>query len=179
MRPGEACALRWADVDFARGTITIQRAVTRGKDGEAILSEPKTTRSRRTIPMLGTLRDELLQHLEWQRSTGLEAQGFVFTNQNGARLRPWTFTRRDLERTARAAGIVKPVTLYSLRHTFATLHVAAGTPLKVVSDVLGHATIQQTADTYMHGDQAVTAEWMQRFERKLDEAAVPALSPLN
>jgi integrase len=165
MRPGEACALRWTDVDFARGTITVARAVTRGQDGEAIFAEPKTAKSRRTIPMLGGLRDELLAHLDWQRSTGLDAEGLVFTNQSGVMLRPWTFARRDLERTALAAGIAKSVSLYSLRHTFATLHVAAGTPLKVVSDVLGHSTIQQTADTYMHGDQAVTSEWMQRFER--------------
>jgi integrase len=59
------------------------------------------------------------------------------------------------------------------------LHVAAGTPLKVVSDVLGHSTIQQTANTYMHGDQAVTADWMQRFERALDAADAAARAPAN
>ena len=56
---------------------------------------------------------------------------------------------------------------YSLRHTFATLHVAAGTPLKVVSELLGHASFQQTADTYMHDDADVTADWMGRFESHL------------
>ena len=178
LRPGEACALRWNDLDFARGSIAVQRAVTRGADGEAILAEPKTSKSRRTVPMLDGLRDELLKHLDWQRERNLDAAGFVFTNQEGRMLRPWTFSKRDLRRTLRLAGIAKPVSLYNLRHSFASLHVAAGTPLKVVSDMLGHATIQQTADTYMHGDQAVTADWMQRFERALDQAAAPA-APVN
>jgi integrase len=179
LRPGEACALTWADVDFARGTIGVQRTVTRGKDGEAILAEPKTTKSRRTVPLLGGLRDELLRHLEWQRERNLDATGYVFTNTEGRPLRPWTFSTRDLDTTLLRADIAKPVTLYGLRHTFATLHVAAGTPLKVVSDVLGHANIQQTAKTYMHGDQAVTADWMQRFEAHVDRAATSARAPVN
>jgi hypothetical protein len=41
-----------------------------------------------------------------------------------------------------------------------------------VSDVLGHANIQQTANTYMHSDQTVTAEWMQRFEQEIERAPV-------
>ena len=164
LRPGEACALRWSDVDFTRETITVHRTVTRGVDGDALLAEPKTAKSRRTVPMLGGLRDELLRHFDWQRERNLDATGFVFTNTGGRPLRPWTFSTRDLQRVLRAAGITQSVTLYSLRHTFATLHVAAGTPIKVVSDVLGHSSIQQTANTYMHGDQTVTADWMQRYE---------------
>ena len=174
LRPGEACAQRWADVDFARGTITVYRTVTRGADGEAIIAEPKTAKSRRTVPMLGGLRDALLAHLDEQRRVNYDQAGYVFTSTSGATLRPWTFSTGDLDRMLARAGIAKEVTLYGLRHTFATLHVAAGTPLKVVSDVLGHATIQQTANTYMHGDQAVTSDWMQRYE-----AALNAATPLE
>ena len=178
VRPAEACALKWSDIDFTRGSISVQRAVTIGANREAIMAGPKTDRGRRTLPMLDGLREALLRHREWQRERKLDAAGLVFTNQEGRMLRPWTFSKRDLRRTLQRAGIQKPVALYNLRHTFASLHVAAGTPLKVVSDLLGHATIQQTADTYMHGDQAVTADWMQRFERALDEAAPPA-APVN
>ena len=170
LRPGEACALRWTDLDFDRSTISVQRAVTRGAGGEAVLAEPKTAKSRRTVPMLGGLRDVLVAHLEYQRDRNLDAAGFVFTNQAGSMLRPWTFSTRDLDRTLEQAGIGKAVTLYSLRHTFATLHVVAGTPIKVVSDVLGHANIQQTANTYQHADQGVTADWMQRFEAALKDS---------
>ena len=48
-----------------------------------------------------------------------------------------------------------------------------------MSDVLGHATIQQTANTYMHGDQAVTADWMQKFEQAIDSAAPVERAPVN
>ena len=174
LRPGEACGLQWRDVDFARGTISVQRTVTRGKDGSMILADPKTVKSRRTVPMLGGLRDALLTHLEWQRTRNLDATGYVFTNMAGEPLRPWTFGKADLRQTLRRAGILpseKAISLYGLRHTFATLHVAAGTPLKVVSDLLGHANIQQTANTYMHADPSVTSSWMERFERKLAESA--------
>ena len=179
LRPGEACALKWSDVDFPRGTIGVHRTVTRGSGGDAVLAEPKTKKSRRTVPMLGSLRDELLAHVDWQRERDLDAEGYVFTNTDGRMLRPWTFSKRDLQRTVRAASITKTITLYSLRHTFATLHVAAGTPLKVVSDLLGHSTIQQTANTYMHGDQAVTADWMQRFEQSLDAASTARAATIN
>jgi integrase len=179
LRPGEACALLWTDVDFSRETISVQRTVTRGADGEAVLAEPKTVKSRRTVPMLGGLCDELLRHLDWQRERNLDAIGYVFTNTEGRPLRPWTFSTRDFERVLAAAGVTRSVTLYGCRHTFATLHVAVGTPLKVVSDLMGHANIQQTANSYMHGDQAVTADWMRRFEQQLDVVTSIARAPAN
>jgi len=179
LRPGEACALLWTDVDFSRETISVQRTMTRGADGEAVLDKPKTAKSRRTVPMLGGLRDELLRHRDWQRERNRDATDYVFTNTERRPLRPWTFSTRDFERVLAAAGVTRSVTLYSLRHSFATLHVAAGTPLKVVSDLLGHANIQQTANTYMHGDQAVTADWMRRFEQQLDRVASASRAPVN
>ena len=166
LRPEEACALGWADLDFERRKIGVHQAVTIGDRGEAVLAGPKTDRDR-TVPMLDGLRTELLAHVAWQRERGLDKSGFVFTNSHGKMLRPWTFSRRELKRVVMAAGISKQISPYSLRHTFATLHVAAGTPLKVVSELLGHASIQQTADTYMHDDADVTADWMGHFESHL------------
>ncbi|MDZ7799995.1 MAG: tyrosine-type recombinase/integrase [Trueperaceae bacterium] len=179
LRPGEACALTWSDVDFARGTISVRRTVTKGSKGKPVIGEPKTDKSRRIVPMLRGLQDALLRHQDWQRERALDADGLVFKNQDGEMLRPWTFSVRDFRRSLRAAGITKELTLYSLRHTFATLHVANGTSLKKVSDLLGHANIQQTANTYMHDDLSVTTEWMKRYERMLDEVETPARPPAN
>ncbi len=53
LRPGEACALTWRDIDFPCYRIRIERAVTRGEDGEAIIANPKIATSRRTLPMFG------------------------------------------------------------------------------------------------------------------------------
>lgn len=131
-------------------------------------SSPTTTTGRFFV--IG-LHDVLLAHLADQRARNLDAAGFVFTNQAGRMLRPSTFSTRGLDRTLEPAGIGKAVTLYSLRHAFATLHVVAGTPIKVVSDALGHANMQQTANTYQHAGQGVTADWMQRFEQQLNDAS--------
>ncbi len=101
LRPGEACGPRWRDVDFERATISVQRTVTRGAGGTAVLDEPKTPKSRRSIPMFGSLRNEFLRHLDWQRERGLNEAVFVLANQYGQMLRPWTFAKRDLVRTVR------------------------------------------------------------------------------
>jgi integrase len=179
VRPGEACGLRWSDVDLAAGRAVIRHAVTQGVGGEPVLADPKTPKSRRTVHLTMELRDELLGHQDWQRESGLDKAGFVFTNSRGAFLRPWTFPRRDLERTAQLAGIRTRVTLYTLRHTFATMHLANGTPLKIVSTMLGHSNISQTADTYQHADEQVTAEWMHRFEKMLATVASEERPPVN
>jgi len=99
LRPSEAYALRWYNVDFAGGTISVHRAVTRGADGKAIIAEQKTAKSRRTVPMLGGLRNALLEHLDEQRSVNYDEVGCVFTTTSGAMLRPWTFSTGDLDRT--------------------------------------------------------------------------------
>jgi hypothetical protein len=68
----------------------------------------------------------------------------------------------------------RPAPHVLLRRRNSTLRVAAGSPVKVVSDVLGHSTIQQAATTYVYGEEAVTADWMQRCERALAAARAPA-----
>lgn len=178
LRPGEAFGLRWPDVDFVRGTVSVRRAVTRDGGSGAILAEPKTIKSRRTLPLASGLPAELLAHMERQREIGFDGEGFVFTNQSGQMLRPWTFSKRDLARTVRAAGIGKSLSLYSLRHTFATVALSAGVPIKIVSEWLGHTTIQQTADTYGHVDSGVSGDWMERLGRGLEAAmdTAPAMA---
>lgn len=178
LRPGEACALTWGDIDFEAQRLTVSKATTKGKDGEGVTGEPKTVKSRRTIPLFG-LTDLLLEHRNWQAAHGLDRAGRVFTNQEGRPLAPWTFSRRELERTLKAAGITGDFPLYSFRHTFATLHLASGTPLKVVSSWLGHSTIQQTANTYMHVSTDVSEDWAAKHVAFLEAAAQSELRPVN
>lgn len=160
LRPGEACALQWGDLDLTRDRLTVARAVTRGTKGERILAPPKTKKSRRTIPLFG-LAPELAEHYRWQAEVGLDESGFVFTNETGGMLAPWALNTREFDRVCQAANITG-FTLYGCRHTFATLHLQSGTPLKVVSDWLGHATIQKTANTYMHLSNDASMDWAER-----------------
>ncbi|MFI4914879.1 MAG: tyrosine-type recombinase/integrase [Phycisphaerales bacterium JB060] len=168
LRPGEACALKWDDVDFDLARIRVNRAVTKGENGEAVDGPGKTKKSKRTVPMVPQLARVLLGHHQCQSERGFLKQGYVFTNMAGERLRPWTFSNKDLAATVRRAGISKKLSLYSLRHTFADLHVLAGTSMKIVSTVMGHSSIQQTGDTYMKGDVSASEHWMQRYGEFLD-----------
>lgn len=170
MRPGEACALEWTDIDFESERITINKAVTRGSDGSPVVRGPKNRFSRRTIPLFG-LREILLEHHRWQVETNLNASGRVFTTQEGTPLTPWTHNRRELGRILTAANISGKFTLYSFRHTFATLHLDSGTPLKVVSEWLGHSNIQQTANTYQHLSSDVSEDWARKHVAFLAESA--------
>src|SRR5690606_30143624 len=119
------------------------------------------------------LQPVLLAHLDWQRERGL-GDGLVFTNQDGGMLAPWTINRRELERVIAAAKITGGFTLYGFRHTFATLHLQSGTPLKVVSDWLGHSTIQQTANTYQHLSVEVAEDWAARHVAFLEASSEAA-----
>jgi len=169
LRPGEACGLMWSDLDFANERIHVQRAVTPGADGQRMTAHPKTSKSRRALPMFD-LRDPLLAHRAWQAERGLDAGGYVFTNQDGGMLAPWAFNKRELLRIGTAASIGFPVTLYTFRHTFATVHLQLGTPLKVVSDWLGHSTILQTANTYQHVSDEIATDYAERYLQRLAQA---------
>lgn len=170
MRPGEALALTWEDIDFASERISITKTITKGAGGKAIIAPPKTRRSTRTIPLFG-LADLLLEHQRWQIEMNLDASGMLFTTQEGTPLTPWNHNRRDLRRALDAAGITGTFTLYNFRHTFASLHLESGTPLKVVSEWLGHSTIKQTADTYSHLHIDVSEDWARRHVAYLDRAS--------
>lgn len=169
LRPGEACALQWRDVDLERGRLTVARAVTKGQGGTRVVSHTKTSKSRRTVPC-SHLVDELRRHQVWQVEHGLSDAGLVFTNQEGGMLAPWTFNRRDLERILKAAGIAGPFSLYNFRHTFATLHLQSTTHLKTVSEWLGHSSIMQTANTYQHLSADVADEHHKRYVAYIERA---------
>ncbi|HKI57056.1 MAG TPA: tyrosine-type recombinase/integrase, partial [Trueperaceae bacterium] len=138
-------------------------------DGQRMTAHPKTSKSRRALPMFD-LRDPLLAHRAWQAERGLDAGGYVFTNQDGGMLAPWAFNKRELLRIGTAASIGFPVTLYTFRHTFATVHLQLGTPLKVVSDWLGHSTILQTANTYQHVSDEIATDYAERYLQRLAQA---------
>lgn len=170
LRPGETCALTWDHVDLRAGLLRIEAAMTRGPGGAPTIAPPKTTKSRRTVHLLEGLRVELERHRIWQRRHGLDQSGHVFTSPTGQPLTPWSFNKRDLRRVLAQARIKKSISLYSLRHSFATAHVAAGTPVKAVSSMLGHASAAMTLDVYQHADPEVSRDWMERFEQALAPA---------
>ncbi len=155
MRPGEYLALQWKDVDLKAGTVVVQRSLVRQKD-RWTFAEPKTTRSRRTIPLPPTLTRALSEHRRRQAEQRLAAgpaydnNDLVFAAANGQPFDENNLVRRHFKPILRAASLPEVVRLYDLRHTCATLLLAAGENPKVVSERLGHASITLTLDTYSH-----------------------------
>jgi len=156
MRPEEYMGLQWSDIDFQKETLSIQRVVVWKRwKSEWYFSEPKTPRSRRTIPLPSYLVAELK---EWKAHQGegrlklgekWQNYNLVFPSDLGTPLSPRNLHRRHFKPILKKAEL-PDIRLYDLRHTCATLLLAAGENPKVVSERLGHASIVLTLDTYSH-----------------------------
>ncbi len=147
MRRGEMLGLRWSEVDFTRGRISIVRALVRGRD-----VVPKSKRAR-DVEMTPRLRDAL-ERLAGSRA-GREGigstPGRVFTAPGGGDWDAHNFGRvwRRL-RTVAARHGVRPLRLHDCRHTFATLALEGGKSVTWVSRVLGHSDPSMTLRVYAH-----------------------------
>jgi len=156
MRCQEYLGLQWKDINFEQGTATVQRAVVWHRTGGGWhFSQPKTAKSRRTVPLPSTVMQELRRHRIRQNEERLKLgaawhqNDFVFPSEIGTPLNPPNVTRH-FKRILKKAEIRTSIRLYDLRHTTATLLLQAGVNPKVVSERLGHATIVLTLDTYSH-----------------------------
>ncbi|WP_168202683.1 MULTISPECIES: site-specific integrase [Georgenia] len=153
LRRGEALALRWSEVDLTRRLVTVRGTLARTREGLEV-QPPKTERSRRTIPVstataavLSAVRasqDEARARSEgsWRES------GLVFTTEFGGPIDPRNASRA-MSTAAKNAGL-HGVGIHTLRHTAASTMLEAGVPLRTVSEILGHASVQVTGDIYGH-----------------------------
>ena len=160
LRRGEALGLRWSDVDLDRGTLSVSQTVTT-VDNRIAVTPPKSDRSRRRIGLdADTVR--VLRDHKGDQSRDLELLGggpatLVFTDADGGPVHPDHVTRR-FQRLVRRSGLPKLRGPHDLRHTWASLALAAGVHPKVVSDRLGHSTIAITIDTYSHAIPSLDAD---------------------
>ncbi len=153
-RRGETAALSWTETnvkDRAHASIEIITQLTE-VDGVIVEGPPKSDAGIRTVPLDEDGACLLQQHRAWQNARRLELgygwidSGRVFTYEDGSPLRP-TWIGDRFEKLYRAAGL-PPIRLHDLRHTAATLMLAARIDLKVVQETLGHSTYAVTADIY-------------------------------
>ena len=154
MRRGEVAGITWRDVDTDAGTITVRRARVNVTSADVRESKPKTARGRRRVELDEETRVALA---DWRERHDAERKAWpgvwpgddlVFTLEDGSGLRPDYLSRTFRARAARAGLPV--IRFHDLRHTHATLLLAAGVPVKVVSERLGHSTVAFTMDVYQH-----------------------------
>ena len=156
MRPEEYLGLQWKDVDLERGTVAVRRALVWREKGGWYFGEPKTARSRRSIPSPAPILRALAEHKRKQAEERLKLgpdyqhHDLVFATPEGGPLAPRNLKRRHFRPILERAKLPSDFRLYDLRHSCATLLLAAGEHPKVVSERLGHATIILTLDVYSH-----------------------------
>jgi integrase len=171
LRQSEALGLRWSDVDLDNGTLSVRRGLHRVRGQGLIYEEPKADRSRRTLALPAQLVDALRAHRAAQLEERITAgplwqdHDLVFAQPNGRpieRKSDW----RAWKTLLREAG-VREIRLHDGRHTAATLLLAEGVHPRVVMEVLGHAQMRTTTDTYSHVLPALGRDAADRMGRAL------------
>ena len=177
LRAGEVTGLRWKDIDLEEGTISINHTLVyyskrQGKLDFAV-NTPKTKAGQRVIPMTQNMKQAFLQEKEFQKFNNIRCQveidgytDFIFVNVVG-NVQHHTAINKVLKRIIKAcnAWVQKQIaegkideaeavflpdfSCHSLRHTCATRLCEAGTNIKVIQDMLGHADIETTMNIYV------------------------------
>lgn len=138
LRTGEADGLQWTDVDFDKGCFQVVRTHSRDGDGQ-----PKTQSSIRTVPMVPQVR----QAFEQQKAYALTGCAWVFHSRSGNPIDAVNFTNRIWYPLLRNLGL-KRRPPYHMRHTAATLMLAAGENPEWVASTLGHSTTEMLFRVY-------------------------------
>ncbi|MEG6586711.1 tyrosine-type recombinase/integrase [Dendrosporobacter sp. 1207_IL3150] len=157
MRLGEVFGLKWSDINFVTKTIYVQRALVSSNTKGMIFEDPKTKGSRRKIPVM----DQVINALEkYQNKQACYANllgdkfenqyKLLFTNTWGKPVDTSNFTTRYFKKMLAQAELDTKFSFHDLRHTHATLLLRQGVNIKVISERLGHSTINMTLDTYSH-----------------------------
>lgn len=177
MRRGEILGLRWTDVDLNATRLSVQQTLV-SVAYKVEFSTPKTARGRRslaldatTVEALRTYRKgQLEERMAW--GPAYEESGLVFTREDGRPIHPDRFTQM-FDKHVKDAGLPR-IRLHDLRHTYATLALAAGVHPKVVSERLGHATVAFTLDVYSHAVPALQEDAAERVASLIFRGPTPA-----
>jgi len=190
LRVGEATGLRWEDIDFDEGTISVNHTLVYYKRADEsgcyfAINTPKTKASQRIVPMIGSVKEALLQEKEYQQIAGITSKAtvdgyddFIFVNRFGNVQHQGTLNKalrrimRDCNQEVldKAKGKKEVVLLpkfscHILRHTFATRLIEAGVNIKLIQEILGHADSRTTLDIYTY----ITKDFRRREIEAFDD----------
>lgn len=162
LRKGEILGLRWSDIDFSEREVNVKANLCRvstesdnpRKKSRLVLLEPKTEKSKRSIPISSDLMEILRRHQEAQNRIKKQYEQIyidndvVFTEQTGEFIDPRKLLT-EFHKICKKAG-VRRCRFHDLRHTFASMLLNEGESPKVIQELLGHSMIATTMDIYTH-----------------------------
>ncbi len=156
MRRGEACGLRWSDIDWRQRALHIRRNVVKLSRQPIMVKEPKTQAGVRVVylskdmcKLLRAWEKECQWEKEQQGDAELTQDDYLFQQPNGDPMVPCTFTYR-FKMILRENGLPDDLNVHSLRHTNASMLIAQGVDVRTVAGLLGHAQPSTTLDIYSH-----------------------------
>ena len=157
LRPQELIALKWPEVNLESKTISVKQAVNRTRkfdsDGNVIekgeeIGKTKTPKSVRTILMPDVAVDTLMDWRQYCQDNNINSE-FVFPCTETSRMRTYSGLRSMLERFKRSHNLQdENLSLYTFRHTFATILLEQRENPKIVAELMGHTKVSTTLDMY-------------------------------
>lgn len=172
MRPGEYLGLQWKDIDWEQGLLTVRRTLKAQTGGGFSYGEPKTKKSRRSIPLSSALKAVLKTHRTAQLKEKMKIRDsyqdsdLLFATEIGTPLLTGNLYNRHFDRIRSDASLPR-IRLYDLRHTNATMLIASGVSAKVVAERLGHSSVVLTLDTYSHVLPSMQTDATNRLEKMM------------
>jgi integrase len=179
LRRGELLGLRWQDVDLNAGILHVRQTLIRiynrdpqgeGRKTRLAFQEPKTEKSRRSVPIPDACLAALKRHKAHQAEEklllgqGYQDGGLVFAQADGTPIDPRSMNLYFTQALERAG--LTAIRLHDARHTYATWMLEQGVSPKVVQTLLGHSSITVTLDVYSH----VSLELEKQAAAKLNAA---------
>ena len=155
MRRGEACGLRWSDINWKKRSIHIQRNVVKLSREPIFVKPPKTASGDRVVYVskeMAKLLKSWKQQCVWNRKQNdevLQEDDYLFRQPSGDPMVPTSFTFR-FKKILRQNGLPENLNVHSLRHTNASLLIAQGVDVRTVASLLGHSQASTTLDIYAH-----------------------------
>lgn len=195
MRVGEITGLRWRDIDFDEGLISVNHTLVyynhRDEHGcYYSINTPKTKAGERTIPMTDQVKNAFQMEREYQEEVGISSidridgyDDFVFVNRFGM-VQSQSTLNKAIKRIMRDCNgeildnavpgkeptLLPDFSCHSLRHTFATRLCESGTNIKVMQDVLGHADVSTTMNIYVDVTNELKKNELKSFSAYMEGA---------
>ena len=191
LRIGEACALKWGNINFENKTMKVERSITQvakfDSDGNilsrvTVVGDTKTTCSVREIPILDIVVDTLKtwkekQHMRELTNSKVTAEltaptSFVFANDDGS-VRTYSGCRMIFDRFKRRHDLDKYcINFHGLRHTFSNMLFEMNENPKVIQQLLGHRDVKTTITVYNSVDNEYIRQTTDKLNEKLEKEKI-------